>query len=67
MSEYNLDKSFSKTSTLKDASNNFEYWKTKTIQERLQAAMYLIKTTFRMDELPKMDKTVYSCGKLGKE
>jgi hypothetical protein len=66
MSEFRLDKTFSKTSTLAEASNNYAYWQTKTIRERLEAANYLIKVAYRITEFPPMDKTICSTRKLTK-
>jgi hypothetical protein len=64
---YRLDKSFSKISTLKEASSNYDYWQTKTVEERLAAAVYLIKTAYRIEEFPRMDKTVFSTRKLSEK
>ena len=61
---YKLDKTFSKISSLKESASNYNYWKTKSVQERLAAAVYLIKTAYRISEFPAMDKTVYSHRKL---
>jgi len=61
---YKLDKSFSKASTLQEASSNYNYWKTKSMRERLAAATYLIKAAYRISEFPPMDKTVHSTRQL---
>lgn len=61
---YRLDKKFSKTSTLNEASSSYGYWKTKTMEERIEAAVYLIKTSYRIIEFPKMEKTLFSIRKL---
>lgn len=61
---YKLDKSFTKASTLQEASSNFSYWKTKSMRERLAAAIYLIKTAYRISEFPPMDKTIHSTRRL---
>jgi len=66
MNNFRLDKTFSKTSTIAEASNNYEYWQTKTIRERLEAANYLIKVAYRITEFPPMGKTIFSTRKLSK-
>ena len=46
--------------------NDLEYWKTKTIRERLNAACYLISIAYGYDvnNPPKVDRTVFSMGKM---
>jgi hypothetical protein len=63
---FKLDKTVSKVTTLKEASadHGYAYWKTKSERERIEAAIYLIKTAYRISEFPKMDKTVYSWRRL---
>ncbi len=61
---YKLDKTFSKITTLKESSANYNYWKTKTTTERLAAAIYLIKTAYRISEFPPMEKTLTYIGKI---
>lgn len=62
--EYRLDKSFSKATTLNETSANYNFWKTKTVEERLVAAVYLIKTAYLITEFPPMEKMVCSTRKL---
>lgn len=64
MSDFKLDKTFYKATTLSDAANNIDYWQTKTYRERLEAAHYLIKIAYRISEFPPMDKTIFSTRKL---
>ncbi len=64
MSTFKLDKTYSKVSTLNEASNNYAYWQTKSYRERLEAASFLIKIAYQIDEFPPMDKTFCTTRKL---
>lgn len=62
--DYKLDKTFSKATTLTETAANYNFWKTKSIEERLLAAIYLIKTAYRINDFPPMEKTLCSTRKL---
>lgn len=59
---YKLDKNEFKMQTAEEASSHASYWKKQTVEERLKASMYLNSIAFNFDlnNLPRMDKTVYS-------
>ena len=61
MDEFKLDRSVGKGRSHEDKSNEREYWLTKTVDERLEAVMYLnsIAYNFDIENPPKMDKTVF--------
>ena len=62
---FKLDRTIGKGHTHEDAPKDSSYWKTKTVEERLYAAMYLnsIAYGFDINNPPKMDKTVFSSRK----
>ena len=62
--EYKLDKALSKATTLNETAANYNFWKTKPVEERLAAAIYLIKTAYRISEFLPMEKTLCSTRKL---
>lgn len=41
MGNYKLDRTVFKMYHIKDATNNYRYWKTRSFEERLRAANYL--------------------------
>jgi len=47
--------------------NDFLYWQSKSVAERLRAAAYLNSVAYNYDlnNPPRMDKTVFSMGKMG--
>ena len=67
---YSLDRTAFAMHTAQEATEaQVRYWKTKTVEERLQAAMYLNSIAFGFDvnNPPKMDKNVFSIRKREKE
>jgi hypothetical protein len=61
---FKLDKNISQIKSLAEATNNSEYWQTKSITERLAAGIYLIKTSCRIDKFPPMEKHICSTRRL---
>ncbi len=47
--------------TAKAADNNFLYWQTQSLEERLRAANYLNSVAYNFDinDPPKMDRTYF--------
>lgn len=64
---FRLDRTKFKMQTFKEASHQLAYWRSKTIEERLKAAYYLISAAFDFDinNPPKFDRTVFSMRKHG--
>ena len=60
---YKLDKTFFKATTLNETAATYNYWKSKSAQERIEAAIYLIKTSYRIDAFPKMEKKIFAIRK----
>lgn len=62
---FRLDRTKFKMQTFKEASHQLEYWKTKTIEERLKAAYYLISLAYDFDinNPPRFDRTAFSMRK----
>ena len=60
-----MDKSEFKMQTFKQADLQQDYWKTRTMEERLQAAMEMTKAAYQIgkDGFSPMDKTLTSCRK----
>lgn len=56
-----LDRTAFKYQTKKQASHNFDYWKSQSYKKRLQAANYLnsVAYDFDINNPPKMDKTYF--------
>lgn len=67
MSETNfsLDRTQFKMHTFQEADNNYEYWSSKSHEERLEAAYYLISIAYGFDveNPPKMNKEIFSMRK----
>lgn len=61
---FRLDKTYFRESTFDEADDQTSYWKSVSEEERLQSAVYLILTSYRLSEFPPMDKTLFSCRKL---
>lgn len=61
MAGYKLDRTVFKMHHAKDASNNFKYWKSQSIEERLRAANYLnsVAYNFPVNDPPKLDRTYF--------
>ncbi len=62
---YRLDKSAFKIQSFEEADQNFDYWKTKSVEERLKAAYYLISCAYNFppDDPPKLDREAFSMRK----
>lgn len=61
MGKFELDRTAFKMHHTKDRVNNYDYWKSKTFEERLEAANYLnsVAYNFPLNDPPKMDKTYF--------
>lgn len=61
MGKFELDRTAFKMHHTKDRVNNYDYWKGKTFEERLEAANYLnsVAYNFPLNDPPKMDKTYF--------
>ncbi|MFC2126692.1 hypothetical protein ACFLU5_18045 [Bacteroidota bacterium] len=62
MKEYRLDKTAFKRQSLLEADNNLDYWRSKSPEERLQAAWYLTCSAYGIpfDNTRRMDKTYFT-------
>lgn len=58
---FRLDRTTGKGKSHKEAANQKDFWRSKTVDERLAAAMYLNSITYNFDinNPPRMDKTVF--------
>ena len=58
---FRLDRTAFKIQTLQEASDNFEFWNSKTDKEKLSAAMYLnsVAYNFPLDNPPRLDRTLF--------
>lgn len=58
---YKLDRTAFKMQTFQEASDNCDYWLSKTPAERLMAAAYLnsVAYNYPIDDPPRMDKTIF--------
>jgi len=65
--KYRLDKSAFRIQTFEEASNNKEYWLSKSPSERWRAAWYLTCCAYGIDHEnpPRLDRTVFSMRKNG--
>jgi hypothetical protein len=61
MNTFRLDRTAFKMHHTKDASNNYKYWKSKSLEERLEAANYLnsVAYNFSLNDPPKLDRTYF--------
>jgi hypothetical protein len=61
MEKFRLDRTAFKMHHTKDNCNNYDYWRTKTFEERLQAANYLnsVAYNFPINDPPKLDRTYF--------
>lgn len=57
--KFRMDKEAFKASTAKEADNHLAYWKDKTYTERLEAAHFLIKHAYGIEDNTRMDKSVF--------
>lgn len=62
---YRLDKTSFKKQSFKEANNQVEYWRKKTINERFKAAWYLICVAYNLDitKEHKLDRKKFSMRK----
>ena len=62
---FRLDRTKFKLQTFKEADNDYDYWQTKTPEERLSAAWYLISVAynFPVNDPPRLDKTAFAMRK----
>ena len=62
-----MDKTVFSAYKKEEEPNDFLFWQTKSVAERLRAAAYLNSVAYNYDinNLPRMDKTVFSMGKNG--
>ncbi len=65
--KYRLDKSAFRLQSFEEASNNKEYWLSKSPSERWHAAWYLICSAYNLDpnNPPRLDRSVFSMRKNG--
>lgn len=63
--KYRLDKSAFRLQSFEEASNNKDYWLSKSPSERWQAAWYLICSAYNLDpdNPPRLDRSVFSMRK----
>lgn len=61
MNNFQLDRTAFKMHHTKDALNNYKYWKSKPLEERLAAANYLnsVAYNFPLNNPPKLDRTCF--------
>lgn len=57
---YPLDKTAFQAMTLREADNHYDYWKDKSLKERLNAACYLINQFYGTTPQTPIDKTVFT-------
>ncbi len=62
---FKLDRTIGKGQSHEQAADQSAYWKSKTVDERLAAAMYLnsIAYNFDVNNPPRLDKSVFSTRK----
>ena len=62
MSEYRLDRTAFKAQSFAEADDHYSYWKDRSPEERLRAAMYLIRSAWGIesDEEFRMDRRLVS-------
>ena len=58
---FKLDRNSGKGQTHEEADKHSRFWKTKTVEERLEAVMYLNSIAFNFDinNPPRIDKTYF--------
>jgi len=64
-SQFRLDRTAFRMGTHATIGNQYEYWKDKSIEERLRAATYLISVAYNypFNNPPRLDRTVFSMRK----
>lgn len=65
MNKEKFDRTAFKRQTLKEASNNLEFWKKQSYAKRLESANYLNSVAYNFDinNPPKMDKPFFKIRK----
>jgi hypothetical protein len=65
METFRLDRSAFKAGNHETASNNYDYWKSRSLEERLQAANYLNSVAFNypVHSSPRLDRNTFSVRK----
>ena len=65
--KFKIDRTVFSAEKMSEQKNEKAYWLSKPVSERLQAAMYLQSIAYKFDlnNLPRMDKTVFSKEKRG--
>ena len=58
-----MDKTAFRTTSFKETDDHVAYWRDKSYRERLEAAWFLIKHAYGIDDDTRMDKTVFECRK----
>ena len=58
--KFRMDKTAFEATNAKDADNHVKYWKDKTYHERIEAAWFLIKHAYQVNDNTRMDRTVFS-------
>lgn len=59
-----MDKTAFKAGKMEDQINDYSFWSSKKVSERLAAANYLIAVAYHVDFLNlRLDRTKFSCGK----
>ena len=66
--QYRLDRTKFKIQTFQEADMQYDFWKEKSVKERLEAAYYLISAAFNFDinNPPRMDKSTFSSRKFSR-
>ncbi|MCB0537933.1 MAG: hypothetical protein KDE33_10465 [Bacteroidetes bacterium] len=64
---YKLDRNHFKMQSFEESSNQTEYWKNKTVEERFKAAWYLICSAYNLPYTTdiKLDRTAFKMRKNG--
>lgn len=58
--KYRLDKTAFQAMTVQEADNHYGYWKTKSHNERLEAACYLINQFYGTTPQTPVDKSIFT-------
>ncbi len=66
MNQYKFDRTAFKMHHTKDALNNYQYWKSPSLEERLPAPTYLNRVAYKYseNEPPKLDRTYFKMGNI---
>lgn len=60
---YKLDRSLVVATTVKDADDHITFWLDKSLEERLNAACFIINQIYGVTSQTKVDRTIVSCRK----